>query len=83
MSRRLKPDNEAKPDDNDDKDSAINHGGAADPMWNGALASITRISKTKTKEVRKIVKVEGGLPLEIEEVPASDHEHADEDERSS
>ena len=84
QARHLKKNvKETKPDDNDDEDSAINHGDAADPVWNGALASFTLIPKTKTKEVRKIVKVEGGLPLTIEEVHAPDREHADEDERSS
>ena len=69
----------AKPSDNDVENGAINHGDAADPVWNGIMVSIGHISETKTKGIKTIVKAEGGLPLEVEEVPAPNPEPADED----
>jgi len=69
----------AKPSDNDVENGAINHGDAADSVWNEVIVSIEHMSETKTKGTKKTVKAEGGLPLEVEEVPAPNQEPAGED----
>ena len=81
LAKHLKK--KAKFDNNDDEDGAINHDGATNPPWDGAMAALTHISKTKSKEVVKIVKAEGGLPLEVAKVRTPNHERADEDDKPS